>query len=68
MPLQKGSSRATISSNIREMEASGHPPAQAVAAALHTAHPKGGKPNRTKSAAKHLSHQSFSHPLARMNK
>ena len=37
MPLARGSSRATISSNISEMEASGHPHDQAVAAALHTA-------------------------------
>jgi len=37
MPLQKGSSRAVISGNIREMIASGHPQNQAVAAALNTA-------------------------------
>lgn len=37
MPLQRGSSQATISSNIREMIASGHPRDQAVAAALSTA-------------------------------
>jgi hypothetical protein len=37
MPLQKGSSRATISKNIREMKAAGHPQRQAVAAALSTA-------------------------------
>jgi hypothetical protein len=43
MPLAKGTSRATISRNIREMEASGHSHKQSVAAALHTAHPKGGK-------------------------
>jgi hypothetical protein len=39
MPLAKGSSRATISKNIKEMVAAGHPVKQAVAAALHTAHP-----------------------------
>ena len=38
MPLKKGSSRKTIGNNIREMEASGHSHAQAVAAALSTAY------------------------------
>jgi len=37
MPLKKGSSKKTISSNIREMIASGHPAKQAVAVALHSA-------------------------------
>lgn len=37
MPLQRGSSQATISSNIREMMASGRSRDQAVAAALNTA-------------------------------
>ena len=37
MPLQRGSSQATISSNIREMIASGRPREQAIAAALNTA-------------------------------
>jgi hypothetical protein len=43
MPLHPGSSKKTISENIREMQASGHPHNQAVAAALHNAHPHGGK-------------------------
>lgn len=43
MPLNKGTSAKVISQNIREMVQAGHPPRQAVAAALHTAHPKGGK-------------------------
>lgn len=34
MPLKKGSSRETISSNIREMMNAGHPQQQAIAAAL----------------------------------
>lgn len=37
MPLKRGSSQATISSNIREMISSGHPRDQAIAGALSTA-------------------------------
>lgn len=46
MPLIKSGSRAAISENIHEMQAAGHPHAQAVAAALHTAdkyHAAGGE-------------------------
>jgi hypothetical protein len=41
MPLAKGSSEETVHENIEEMVKSGHPVKQAVAAALHTAHPEG---------------------------
>ena len=37
MPLKRGSSRKTVSSNISEMMESGHPQDQAVAASLSTA-------------------------------
>jgi len=43
MPLKSGKSPDIIAHNIKEMQASGHPHDQAVAAALHNAHPRGGK-------------------------
>lgn len=43
MPLQKGSSKAVVSSNIKKEIAAGKPQAQAVAIALNTARKSGGK-------------------------
>lgn len=42
MPLKRGSSRKTISSNIETEIAAGKPQKQAVAIALHTARRSGG--------------------------
>lgn len=39
MPLKSGKSAKTISSNILELQKSGRPHDQAVAIALHNAHP-----------------------------
>lgn len=41
MPLHKGSSRKVIGENIEEMEESGHPHNQAVAASLNQARKSG---------------------------
>ena len=43
MPLSKGAGRETIGRNISEMESSGHPHKQAVAAALNEARESGAK-------------------------
>jgi len=43
MTLSKGKSKKVISSNIKEMMASGHPQKQAVAASLNEARKSGAK-------------------------
>lgn len=40
MPLNKGKSPAVITTNIKELSASGYKHTQAVAIALHTANPR----------------------------
>lgn len=48
MPLKKGTSRKTIGKNISEMEKSGHPAKQAIAASLNQARKSGAKIPRKK--------------------
>jgi len=43
MPLKKGTSKKTIGSNIKEMEASGYKNSQAIAASLNEARKSGAK-------------------------
>ncbi len=43
MPLHKGKSKKVIGENIKEMEESGHPKKQAIAAALNNARKSGAK-------------------------
>ncbi len=43
MPLDKGKSKKVIGKNVKEMEKSGHPKAQAVAASLNEARKSGAK-------------------------
>ena len=69
MPLIKSGSRAAIATNIREMQAAGHPHAQSVAAALSNARKYGAKmasggispPMGERMAAKQLFHEGFLH-------
>jgi hypothetical protein len=48
MPLKKGKSKKTVSSNIRELRNSGRPQKQAVAIALSTARKKKKKKKKKK--------------------
>lgn len=43
MPLKKGKSKKVIGQNIKEMEESGHPRDQSIAAALNNARKSGAK-------------------------
>ena len=43
MPLKKGKSKGVIGTNIKEMEASGHPRNQSIAAALNEARKSGAR-------------------------
>ncbi len=52
MPLKKGSSKATISSNISEMRHSGYPEKVAVAASFNQARKSGAKLKKKKSSSK----------------
>lgn len=49
MPLKKGKSKKVIGKNIAEMEESGHPKNQAIAAALNQARKSGAKIKKKKS-------------------
>jgi hypothetical protein len=52
MPLSKGKSRKVIGKNIKEMEQSGHPRAQSIAAALSEARKSGARiPKNKKSGS-----------------
>ena len=50
MPLKKGTSRKTIGKNIKEMEKSGHPKKQAIAASLNEARESGAHIPKKKSS------------------
>lgn len=56
MPLKPG--KKNIGSNIKEMEASGHPKKQAIAASLNEARKSGAKIPKKKAKKKKMSHVS----------
>jgi len=62
MPLHKGKSKEVIGENIKEMEESGHPKDQAVAASLNQARESGAKipkkhSSRSSSYHRHKEHR-----------
>lgn len=52
MPLEKGKSKKVIGHNIKEMEMSGHPKKQAIAASLNEARKSGAKIKKPKKKVK----------------
>ena len=52
MPLRKGTSKAVLRSNIREMKAAGYPQKVAVAASLSTARKSGASIPKPRATAK----------------
>jgi hypothetical protein len=61
MPLHKGKSREVIGENIKEMEASGHPKDQAVAASLNEARESGAHIPKEKGHVTHRHHRHAEH-------